>query len=194
MSYKSIKRALGETSLERKCRFLFGACLLLLITASFWSYGILTERVVYEQNQIRGQLLVDCAIQNRHMENLASILSILRNKDKSPPSQNDQDSMKSDAALIQDITKLASKQEFEWSFIWANSTDDTNRPHGKYEQELLEKYKNKPSPARRPIMTFPNSMKDRPKMTNIFITKQFARIIPACCLVIGRPRAAWESI
>ena len=44
MSYRSIKRVLGETSLERKCRFLFGACLLLLITASFWFYGDQTEQ------------------------------------------------------------------------------------------------------------------------------------------------------
>ncbi len=73
MSYKSIKRALGETSLERKCRFLFGACLLLLITASFWSYGILTERVVYEQNQIRGQLLVDRVMLIRHWEKLENM-------------------------------------------------------------------------------------------------------------------------
>ena len=32
MSYRTIKRLLGETSLERKCRFLFGGALLLLIT------------------------------------------------------------------------------------------------------------------------------------------------------------------
>ncbi|MGA2798605.1 MAG: ATP-binding protein [Thermoguttaceae bacterium] len=152
MSYKSLKRALGETSLERKCRFLFGTCLFLLISASFWAYDILTERVVYEQNQIRGQLLVDRAIQARHVENLASILNIFRKNDKSPPSEKDQDSMKSDASLIQDITTLASKQKFEWSFIWANSTDASNRPqrgkkNEKYEYELLEKYKNKPSPG-----------------------------------------------
>ena len=32
MSYRAFKRLLGETSLERKCRFLFGAGTLLLIT------------------------------------------------------------------------------------------------------------------------------------------------------------------
>ena len=31
MSYRTFKRALGETNLERKCRWLFGACLLPLI-------------------------------------------------------------------------------------------------------------------------------------------------------------------
>ena len=58
MSYRSVKRVLGETSLERKCRFLFGACLLVLITASFWWYGSHTEKLVYQQNRSTGRLLV----------------------------------------------------------------------------------------------------------------------------------------
>ena len=146
MSYRSLKRALGETSLERKCRFLFGACLLLLITASFWAYGILTERVVYEQNQIRGQLLVDRAFEERHVTSLASLLNMFH-RDKGPPSEKDQELMKNDTELIQRINKQASKQEFESRFIWANSTDDSNGPQDKYETELLEKYKKKPAPA-----------------------------------------------
>ena len=68
MSYQSIKRVLGETSLERKCRFLFGACLLLLITASFWWYGSQTEKVVYQQNPDRGRLLVDMYMVGLHLE------------------------------------------------------------------------------------------------------------------------------
>ena len=51
MSYRSLKRVLGETSLERKCRFLFGACLLMLITGSFWWYGRSTEELVYEASR-----------------------------------------------------------------------------------------------------------------------------------------------
>ena len=70
MSYRSIKRVLGETSLERKCRFLFGACLLLLITASFWFYGEKTNEIVNEQNQNTGRLLVDQEMQVRHWKSL----------------------------------------------------------------------------------------------------------------------------
>jgi two-component system, NarL family, sensor histidine kinase BarA len=66
MSYRSIKRVLGETSLERKCRFLFGASLLLLITASFWFYGQQTEFIVNLQNQNTGSLLVDQEMAVRH--------------------------------------------------------------------------------------------------------------------------------
>jgi len=46
MSYRSIKRVLGETSLERKCRLLFGACLLLLIGGAFWGIDRITSQLV----------------------------------------------------------------------------------------------------------------------------------------------------
>ena len=49
MSYRAFKRLLGETSLERKCRFLLGAGILLLITASFWLYAYQTEHLAYDQ-------------------------------------------------------------------------------------------------------------------------------------------------
>ncbi|MEN6558235.1 MAG: HAMP domain-containing sensor histidine kinase [Thermoguttaceae bacterium] len=72
MSYRSLKRVLGETSLERKCRFLFGACLFLLITASFWFYGGKTEKIVNEQNRVMGRLLVDQEMSVLHWKSLES--------------------------------------------------------------------------------------------------------------------------
>jgi len=58
MSYRSLKRVLGETSLERKCRFLFGGCLLVLITGSFWWYGRSTEELVYKASRESARGLV----------------------------------------------------------------------------------------------------------------------------------------
>lgn len=49
MSYRAFKHLLGETSLERKCRFFFGAGILVLLTASFWWYAHLTEGLAYNQ-------------------------------------------------------------------------------------------------------------------------------------------------
>ncbi len=72
MSYRSIKRVLGETSLERKCRFLFGACLLLLITASFWLYGKRTNNIIDEQNRSTGYLLTLQEMQAAHARNFPS--------------------------------------------------------------------------------------------------------------------------
>lgn len=66
MSYRTFKHLLGETSLERKCRFLFGGGLLLLISSSFYFYGTLTRNLVYDQNRITGRLLVPSIILEKH--------------------------------------------------------------------------------------------------------------------------------
>jgi len=66
MSYRSIKRVLGETNLERKCRFLYGSCLLLLITGSFWWYGQSTEQLVHNNNLSTGRHLVDAVLLKIH--------------------------------------------------------------------------------------------------------------------------------
>jgi signal transduction histidine kinase len=66
MSYRGIKRVLGETSLERKCRLLFGTCLLLLITGSFYFYGRQTEGIVYDRARDKGELVVDTIMAMKH--------------------------------------------------------------------------------------------------------------------------------
>jgi signal transduction histidine kinase len=58
MSYRAFKRLLGETSLERKCRFLFGAFTLLLITGSYYLYARQTEHLAYDQITSTCRLLV----------------------------------------------------------------------------------------------------------------------------------------
>ena len=70
MAYQSFKEILGETSLERKCRFLFGLCLLLLITGSFWWYGQRTEEIVFTTTRSTGRHLVDAVMINHHWKNL----------------------------------------------------------------------------------------------------------------------------
>lgn len=68
MSYRTFKRLLGETSLERKCRFLFGGGLLILITLSFYLYGKLTSGLVDDKDQITGRLMVMPIILKKHWE------------------------------------------------------------------------------------------------------------------------------
>ncbi|HSQ56897.1 MAG TPA: histidine kinase, partial [Gemmata sp.] len=58
MSYRALKRLLGETSLERKCRWLLGAGVLLLMTGSFWVYARQTEDLAYEQLETTGRSLM----------------------------------------------------------------------------------------------------------------------------------------
>ncbi len=66
MSYSGVKRLLGETSLERKCRFLFGGGLMLLITGSFYFYGRLNTNLMDEQNKTTARLLVKPVIIVHH--------------------------------------------------------------------------------------------------------------------------------
>ncbi|MCG6155846.1 ATP-binding protein [Rubinisphaera margarita] len=68
MSYRTIKRLLGETSLERKCRFLFGGGLMLLISGSFYFYAQLNARIIENQNKETAQLLVAPIIMEKHMK------------------------------------------------------------------------------------------------------------------------------
>src|ERR1700722_7018060 len=58
MSYRAFKRLLGETSLERKCRFLLGGFILVLISGSFWLYAWQTEHLAYDQLTTTCRLLV----------------------------------------------------------------------------------------------------------------------------------------
>ena len=67
MSYRAFKRLLGETSLERKCRFLFGAGILVLITLSFWLYAYLTEQLAYNQAVTTCRLLVFPILAQHHV-------------------------------------------------------------------------------------------------------------------------------
>ena len=68
MSYRAFKRLLGETSLERKCRFLFGAAILVLITLSFWLYAYQTEDLAYDQAVNSCRLLVSPSLGHYHLK------------------------------------------------------------------------------------------------------------------------------
>jgi two-component system, NarL family, sensor histidine kinase BarA len=68
MSYRAFKRLLGETSLERKCRFLFGAAILVLITLSFWLYARQTEKLAYDQAVTTCRLLVNPSLGHYHLK------------------------------------------------------------------------------------------------------------------------------
>src|SRR5438132_14261031 len=68
MSYSALKRMLGETSLERKCRFLLGAAVLLLVSLSFWLYAWQTEQLAFDQIVNSGRLLLDPLVARMHLE------------------------------------------------------------------------------------------------------------------------------
>src|SRR5262249_23885134 len=68
MSYRAFKRLLGETSLERKCRWLLGAGVLVLMTSSFWVYARQTEGLAYEQLETTGRAPLSPTVAKLHVK------------------------------------------------------------------------------------------------------------------------------
>jgi two-component system sensor histidine kinase BarA len=67
MSYRAFKRLLGETDLERKCRFLLGGGIIFLMALSFWAYARQAESLAYEQLRTAGRLLVPPILAREHL-------------------------------------------------------------------------------------------------------------------------------
>jgi two-component system sensor histidine kinase BarA len=74
MSYRTIKRLLGETSLERKCRLLLGGGFLVLILVGFFFANRQTERLVWDQNVRTALYLVDNVLREKHLTGLTKEL------------------------------------------------------------------------------------------------------------------------
>src|SRR3954454_9151112 len=72
VSYRSFKHLLGETSLERKCRFIFGGGILVLVTFSFYWYGQKTESLVLAQTTQTARMLVKPTVMNLHYKVLGN--------------------------------------------------------------------------------------------------------------------------
>ena len=69
MSYRTIRRVLGETSLERKCRILFGVCLLFLIGGAFWFVNSISEELAVKNIRSRGSDLITMRLMYVHSVN-----------------------------------------------------------------------------------------------------------------------------
>jgi len=133
MSYRSFNRALGATSLEIKCLFLFGLALLLVITVSFLLYWKVTQKVVYEQNPITAQRLVDQGMLVKHWAWFYEFDS---------ENQQSEDFLKN----LKDLTDKLSKQKYRWRFIdRSGSAEGSRQPQNDFEAELLQRYLTPPS-------------------------------------------------
>src|SRR5438270_12965107 len=142
MSYRAFKRLLGETSLERKCRFLFGAATLLLITASFWWYARQTEDLAYEQISTAAHLLVNTVISRPHEK----LYHAADTSAGTPPA-----SMEQWEELRHAMEQFAEEQtpgpvaKYEHRLIKPNARKPENTPGDSFEHELLQKYLNDPN-------------------------------------------------
>ncbi|HEX3726147.1 MAG TPA: HAMP domain-containing sensor histidine kinase [Pirellulales bacterium] len=121
MSYRSLKRVLGESSLERKCRWLFGVCLLVLITGSFWFYGRSTEKLVYESMRESARGLVETIIVMQHTR--------LWQKE-------DDDRY---AALVEDVRKGLASRDYRWEFI-RPVDEGPKAPKDEFEWQVVKQF------------------------------------------------------
>ena len=75
MSYRTLKRVLGETNFEVKCLVLFGFGLSVLAVLTFALYWWQTSSLIGEQNKTTARLLMAPMIQQRHWEWFAQLKS-----------------------------------------------------------------------------------------------------------------------
>src|ERR1700754_2487642 len=68
MSYRSLKRVLGETNLERKILLLFGACLSAMLGLAFWSVDRIGEKLVMETTHRKGRDWAQIALMKMHWD------------------------------------------------------------------------------------------------------------------------------
>lgn len=68
MSYKSVKRVLGETHLERKCRFIFFVAMTTLIVFAFGSVEYNVEKMVMKTIRSKGQHLTEMSLLKLHYD------------------------------------------------------------------------------------------------------------------------------
>jgi signal transduction histidine kinase len=101
LSYRTFKHLLGETSLERKCRFIFGGGILFLITVSFYFYGQRTEQLVLDQTTEAARKLVgSMGIVKVHMRIVENSIDMSVFKE-----------------IVGDRTKLVTKPEYEMRVV-----------------------------------------------------------------------------
>jgi signal transduction histidine kinase len=127
MAYRSFKDILGETSLERKCRLLFGLCLFVLIAGSFWWYGSRTEDLVYTTTRSTGRHLVDAIMLHYHWKTLEADQRYTN--------------------LIETLGRTLQSQPYSWRLLDPEATPEERAAYTQLDAAVLDIFKERPAPA-----------------------------------------------
>jgi two-component system sensor histidine kinase BarA len=127
MAYRTFKDILGETSLERKCRLLFGLCLFVLISGSFWWYGSRTEELVYTTTRSTGRHLVDAVMLHYHWKTL----------------EVDQRYTN----LIETLGRTLQSQPYGWRLLEPEATPEERSAYTQLDAAVLDYFLNRPAPG-----------------------------------------------
>ena len=153
MSYRSLKRVLGESSLERKCRWLFGVCLFVLITGSFWWYGLSTGELVKESTRESARGLVDVIIAMHHWRFFQT------KEDKESGGEEFRD-------LVDDLTKGLASRQYRWEFI-RPVQEGPNAPKDEFEWQVVKQFAaHRPPDATQDATAAPEFMERRVPVDN----------------------------
>ena len=125
MAYRSITDILGETSLERKCRFLFGLCLFLLIAGSFWWYGSRTEQLVYATTRSTGRHLVDAIMLQYHWKTLEKEQQY--------------------TSLIETLGRTLQNQPYSWRLLDPDATPEERAGYKRLDAAVLDYFRDRPA-------------------------------------------------
>lgn len=122
MSYRSLRDILGETSLERKVRFLFGLCLFALIAGSFWWYGSRTEQLVYSSSQATARHVVDAIMLQHHWKLL--------------------EKGEQYASTIESLEKRLLGERYQWRFLRPDGGPEEMEQYPRLDRAMLDYFKN----------------------------------------------------
>ncbi len=159
MAYRTFKRVLGETSLERKCRFLFGASLLLLIVGGFSLFSDQTKGLISENTRSNCRYLVDALLMKVHFEKDDEFVAAAT----LPVGQHQE--------LAKDISSNIGSLRYSGKFLSLDPTDSTavSRPESREEELLLMRLRDEYeaqlaelAKVPRPRKTEPNTVGDAP--------------------------------
>ncbi len=148
MSYRTFKKVLGETSLERKCRWWFGISLAVLLTLSFSWYGRRTDRIVVDLNrQFVGPELVRAGWLEEHISQLAVIASMKRHANEGGDKSSSNAGGEPDDDFYGDLVKSSRPlgRKFQWDAILPSKPADPpleeiKQPRDSFEQSLLAEW------------------------------------------------------
>ncbi len=147
MSYRSIKRRLGETHLQRKFLALFFFWLLLLIGASFSIYMRLNDAMVARQNPAKGKLLADASLIDLHFRKFDATSST---SSGAPDPQWTDTKERLSAGLR--------GEDYDWTFLLPSDAFDPNsradgagspvmKPTDPFEISVVEQFESQPVEA-----------------------------------------------
>ena len=123
MSYRGLTKAIGETNLARKCRWLFGLCLLPLIAGSFWLYASLVNGVVEKQARGSGEALANAALVEAHFKTQEEDVGLRLYADRK-------------------IADMLRGRRYRWQVLLPDNPLRVGRPEDEFEHKLMERWKN----------------------------------------------------